>query len=118
MFELVTPLVEPLLLSCDARSAGVLDVVADVEMHALVTEGYLVADAHSVYDHIYGDNAITEVGCWAHARRYFFKALSSDPERAKHALSLMKGLFRIERDLATAPRKKLLIDTPENPAAA
>ena len=69
-------------------------------------EGYLVADAHSVYDHIYGDNAITEVGCWAHARRYFFKALSSDPERAKHALSLMKGLFRIERDLATAPRKK------------
>ena len=69
-------------------------------------EGYLVADAHSVYDHIYGDNAITEVGCWAHARRYFFKALSSDPDRAKHALSLMKGLFRIERDLATAPRKK------------
>ncbi|MCY0992216.1 transposase [Nannocystis sp. ILAH1] len=31
---------------------------------------------------------------------------SSEPELAKHALSLIKALFRIERALATAPRKK------------
>ncbi len=69
-------------------------------------KGYLVADAHSVYDHIYGEKTITEVACWAHSRRYFFKALATDPDRAKHALSLMKGLFRIEREIADDPRKK------------
>src|SRR5260370_10277118 len=42
----------------------------------------------------------------AHCRRYFFKALDSDPERAKVALSLIGALFRIERTLADSPRKK------------
>jgi transposase len=60
-------------------------------------KGYLVADAATVFDHLYNPATSIEVGCWAHTRRYFFKALSSDPELAKHALSLIKGLFRIER---------------------
>ena len=29
-------------------------------------EGYLVADAHVVYDHLYADGRVTEVNCWAH----------------------------------------------------
>jgi transposase len=61
--------------------------------------GYLVADAHSVYDHLYETGNVTEVGCWAHCRRYFFKALSSEPERAREALALISQLFRIEREL-------------------
>ncbi len=69
-------------------------------------EGYLVADAHSVYDHLYATGDVIEVNCWAHARRYFFKALDSDPERAKFALGLIGALFRIERTLADSPRKK------------
>jgi len=69
-------------------------------------EGYLVADAHTVYDHLYKDGAVTEVACWAHQRRYFFKALESDPERAKFALSRIGALFRIERTIADLPRKK------------
>ena len=69
-------------------------------------EGYLVADAHAVYDHLYADGTMKEVNCWAHARRYFFKAMSSDPERARIALGLIGALFRIERRLAEAPRKK------------
>ena len=60
-------------------------------------KGYLVADAHSVYDHLYSTGDVVEVACWAHARRYFFKALSSDPERAERGLALIKGLFRVER---------------------
>lgn len=68
--------------------------------------GYLVADAHVVYDHLYKTGDVVEVNCWAHARRYFFKALSSDPDRAKTALSLIGALFRIERTLADSPRKK------------
>lgn len=68
--------------------------------------GYLVADAHTVYDHLYQDGSVTEVNCWAHARRYYFKALSSDRERAHVALGYISALFKIERSLATAPRKK------------
>lgn len=68
--------------------------------------GYLVADAHTVYDHLFDDGNLVEVNCWAHCRRYFFKALASDPERAKIALGLIAALFRIERTLANSPRKK------------
>jgi transposase len=68
--------------------------------------GYLVADAHVVYDHLYASGEVVEVNCWAHARRYFFKALESDPTRAKAGLDLIGSLFRIERTLADAPRRK------------
>jgi transposase len=68
--------------------------------------GYLVADAHIVYDHLYRDGHVVEVGCWAHSRRYFFKALASDPDRAKVALAYMAALFKLERTIANEPRKK------------
>jgi transposase len=69
-------------------------------------QGYVVADAHAVYDHLFGENGATESGCWAHGRRYYFKALGSDPDRARVALGMINALFRIERSIATAPRKK------------
>jgi transposase len=68
--------------------------------------GYLVADAHAVYDHLYTSGDLKEVNCWAHCRRYFFKAMTSDPKRATTALDLIGMLFRIERTLAESPRKK------------
>jgi hypothetical protein len=68
--------------------------------------GYLVADAHVVYDHLYASGDVTEVNCWAHCRRYFFKAADSDPDRAIVALRLIGSLFKIERSLKSAPRKK------------
>ena len=68
--------------------------------------GYLVADAHAVYDHLYRGGDVIEVACWAHARRYFFKALESEPERAREALALIGELFRIERQIAEAPTRK------------
>ena len=69
--------------------------------------GYLVADAHAVYDHLYVDGTRLEVGCWAHTRRYFFKALSSEPELSREALALIGRLFEIEREEAdTSARKR------------
>jgi hypothetical protein len=68
--------------------------------------GYLVADAHSVYDHLYKTGAVIEVGCWAHARRYFYKALGSDPDRAKVALGHIGALFALERTMLSTPAKK------------
>lgn len=65
--------------------------------------GKLVADAHSVYNHLYESGDVIECGCWAHARRYLFKALGSDAVRANHGLELIGKLFALERALATAP---------------
>lgn len=67
-------------------------------------QGYLVVDAHVVYEHLFAQGRIIEVGCWSHSRRYFFKALGSEPERAQVALGLIAALFRIEREIAHAPR--------------
>lgn len=73
-------------------------------------QGYLVADAHAVYDHLYASKQVIEVGCWAHARRYFFKALDSEPALASQALAMIQALFKIERAQASVSpehRKKV-----------
>jgi transposase len=69
-------------------------------------EGYMVADAHSVYDHLYGDDGATEVGCWGHARAYFFKTLASEPAIAKEFLGNLRLLFLLERKFADKPRRQ------------
>jgi len=69
-------------------------------------EGYLVADAHVVYDHLYRSGKVIEVGCWAHNRRYFFAARESDPERASWALERIRDLFLLERAAARAKRSE------------
>jgi hypothetical protein len=61
------------------------------------------AETQTVAEH---ERRKPEVSCWAHSRRYWFKALESDPDRAKIGLSLIGELFRIERAIADAPRKK------------
>lgn len=34
-------------------------------------KGYLVADAATVYDHLYKTGDVVEVACWAHTRRWY-----------------------------------------------
>jgi transposase len=81
--------------------AAVKDLLGDYK-------GTLVADAHAVYNHLYKSGDVVEAGCWAHARRYWFKALAVDPERARQALALIGALFRLERAHATAPPEQRL----------
>jgi len=69
-------------------------------------EGYLVADAHVVYDHLYKSGKVIEVGCWAHCRRYFFAARESDPGRAEWALERIRDLFLLERAMARMKRSE------------
>jgi transposase len=61
--------------------------------------GYLQADAYGGYDAFFKDPArgLIEVGCWAHARRYFHKALESDQPRMGPALLLIAQLYRVEK---------------------
>jgi len=61
--------------------------------------GYLQADAYGGYDAFFKDPArgLIEVGCWAHARRYFHKALESDQPHMGPALLLIAQLYRVEK---------------------
>jgi transposase len=69
-------------------------------------KGHLVLDAATIYDHLFEDGTIIECGCWAHCRRYFLKTLTSEPELANEALTLIAELFMIERKLANAPPRE------------
>lgn len=61
--------------------------------------GWLQADAYAGYDRLFrGEDATAvEVGCWAHARRYYFDALPSD-RRAGVALAWIGKLYEVERE--------------------
>jgi len=61
--------------------------------------GYLQADAYSGYDYFYQEpeRGIAEVGCWAHARRRFFEAQSSDLMRSTVMLAYVRLLYDVER---------------------
>lgn len=59
--------------------------------------GYLQADAYGGYDGIYHAQGVTEVACWAHARRKFYDAQDSDSKRAAQMLALIGELYAIER---------------------
>ena len=61
-------------------------------------KGYVLADASAIYHELYRQNGgITEVGCWSHARRKFFEALSSDREGATRGLVLIGRLYEVNR---------------------
>jgi transposase len=73
-----------------------------VDMLLAGYQGVLVADAHSVYDHLFVDGTVREAGCWSHLRRYWFKTLGSEPEKGREALAMIGALFAIERSLVDA----------------
>jgi transposase len=69
--------------------------------------GFLQADAYGGYDGIYAGGQVTEVACWAHARRKFFEAKETDTRRAAQMLSLVRELYAVEdqaRELDDAAR--------------
>jgi transposase len=61
-------------------------------------EGYLQADAYGGYDGVFHSQNVTEVACWAHARRKFYDAQDSDERRSTQMLALVGQLYQIERE--------------------
>ena len=60
---------------------------------------YLQCDAYPGYDGLFAkDRNLLEVACWAHARRKFHDARTSDPVRANQALLKIGKLYEIERE--------------------
>ena len=77
--------------------------------------GYLQADAYGGYDGIYLESggAIVEVACWAHTRRYWYKAREQDAARAHHVLAVISRLYELERatkDADAASRQQLRVE--------
>jgi transposase len=62
--------------------------------------GYLQADAYSGYDGLYEDpdREVIEVACWAHTRRKFYEAQSSDLMRSTVMLAYIRLLYDVERE--------------------
>ena len=65
-------------------------------------EGYLQADAYGGYDGIFHSQNVTEVACWAHARRKFYDAQDSDEQRAAQVLAMIAQLYAVEREAKNA----------------
>jgi transposase len=59
--------------------------------------GRLLVDAASIYDRL-PERGIQLLSCWSHARRYFWKATKTESRLAHEALSLIDGLFRIDKN--------------------
>jgi len=79
--------------------------------------GHVIADASSVYHELYRrEPGITECGCWAHARRGAFEALSTDESRALVIIGFI-GLLYDAHLLATDP-KTGMTDGPKRKADA
>ncbi len=64
--------------------------------------GFLQADAYGGYDGIFQSQNVTEVACWAHARRKFYDAQDSDELRATQMLALIAELYAVEREAKEA----------------
>ena len=64
--------------------------------------GALQADGYNAYDHFEHRSGITLLGCFAHARRYFEKALNQDEERATWMLTAIQKLYQLEKEARNA----------------
>lgn len=71
-------------------SEGPLEMLNDFE-------GYLQTDGYGVYPQFALKENVTQIACWAHARRYFEKALDYNKVNASHVMLLIQKLYEIER---------------------
>jgi transposase len=59
--------------------------------------GYLQSDGYTGYDALHR-RGLVEVSCWAHARRKFYDARTSDPERSHAAIARIGRLYEVEKE--------------------
>jgi transposase len=86
----------------ESRSGSVVsDFIGDYR-------GYIQTDGFSAYDFLDKRKGITHVGCWAHARRKFFKVVKASGGKGKvkdlqgfgkagEALQTIRNLYAIEK---------------------
>jgi hypothetical protein len=75
---------------------AVLGISADT---AAAKNVVLHTDGYAAYEKYAQATGLTHAYCWAHARREFFDARESDPERGAIALEFIRQLFDVETDI-------------------
>ena len=75
------------------RHGELTSLLTDDYMGLLQSDGY---EAYAAYARSHP--AVAWLGCWAHARRYFFEAQGERPRVAQAALRLIARLYRRERE--------------------
>jgi transposase len=64
--------------------------------------GQLQADAYRGYDALYATGRVREIGCWAHGRRRFIEAFTTDTTPAL-LIARIQQLYDVERAAAALP---------------
>lgn len=77
--------------------------------------GAMQTDGYAVYDIYEEKEGVLSLVCWAHARRYFERALNNDKVRAELALEKIRLLYDVEheaddRNLSYEERSKLRME--------
>jgi transposase len=85
--------------------------------------GYIQADGYSGYDHLFkprrdGAPRPREVGCWAHTRRKFVEAETSDGLRAHTMAAMIKRLYDVEHEATERIQQEGLALDSREPATA
>lgn len=62
-------------------------------------KGYLLTDDYAGYNEVIVNEKLVEVGCWAHARRYFVEAQDTHPKAANEVLVMIAQLYKIEKHI-------------------
>jgi transposase len=65
--------------------------------------GVLLVDGASDFNLVCSSDDVVRAGCWAHARRKLYEALSSEPTLAMKGLKSIRQLFVAERTVMVAP---------------
>jgi len=70
--------------------------------------GYVQADAHAIFNVLFREGkdreqAATEVGCWSHARRYFWEAVICKEAKGVEGLKQIDKIFEEERAIKDQP---------------
>jgi transposase len=79
-----------------SRSAECLEKLITIDFKGVVQcDGYKAYPAF-IKQH---KESITQAGCWAHARRYFFEAQEHAPRTASWILRQLQNLYAVEREL-------------------
>ncbi|MDR3615537.1 MAG: IS66 family transposase [Candidatus Obscuribacterales bacterium] len=71
-------------------------------------KGFLQADAFAGYDCLFVGGGVTEVACFAHARRKFEHCLQDAPVSAGKVLLLIQQLYKVESDFKSATSEQRL----------
>jgi hypothetical protein len=61
--------------------------------------GLLQSDGYTVYDSVCNEKQITQLGCWAHARRKFYEAYKQGETGAAYYLLNIRELYAIEAEI-------------------